>query len=404
MSSRPPAILLGIDTPIGVAVLRELGEHGVAVHGVGRTTAAIGRASRYCSDFSVRPDGALGDWLPGLIRQTGAKALLAISEGDLFALAELDRVVEGCTILSPNMTTLTTVLDKRQTLANAAAIGIDVPVSWQPVAGEDFARRTSALAYPVIAKWADPPAMAERLTALGMPLVKAEYLHDAGAMAALLERYAILGAWPLIQNYCPGVGLGQMIYMADGKAVLAFQHRRLHEMPPEGGISTLCTSEPLHRHSAQMTKSEALLARIGWEGPAMVEYRHDPATGRYWLMEINGRFWGSLPLASHCGVEFGWESYRRGILGETHRLDQAYPLRRARYMIPETRRLTRLLFNRNAIADPVFRPTPLADLASYIFGFFDPRMRYFLFRWRDPGPFFADIKAVLVKAVRRGTP
>jgi hypothetical protein len=134
----------------------------------------------------------------------------------------------------------------------------------------------------------------------------------------------------------------------------------------------------------------------------MVEYRHDPETGRYWLMEINGRFWGSLPLARECGAHFAWEGYRRRILEER---DEAPPPRaglRTRYMIPETRRLARLLFGRAAIADPFFRARPLRDLASYLIGFLDPRMRYYVFSPSDPGPFLADMKAALAKAVPPG--
>jgi predicted ATP-grasp superfamily ATP-dependent carboligase len=401
MTVHPPAIVLGIDTAIGVTVLRELGAHGVPVHGIGRMANAVGRASRYCLGFSVRPAGPLSDWLPDMIMQTGAKALLAISEGDLVALAQLPPIISGCTILTPRAGPLAIVLDKRETLARAAAIGIDVPISWQPLAGEDMLLRARTLTYPVIAKWADPPAIADRLAALGLPLIKAEYLHTAEALIALINRYEPLDAWPLIQSYCPGVGLGQMIHIAGGKAVLHFQHRRLHEMPPEGGVSTLCESEPLNTHSAQMAKSEALLASIGWEGPAMVEYRYDAEAGRYWLMEINGRFWGSMPLASHSGAEFAWGSYRRNILGQADTVQPAIKPRRARYMIPETKRLIQLLFKRQAIADPLFKPTPMADLISYLSGFFDPKMRYYLFCWSDPGPFLSDIKTVLMKALRR---
>lgn len=404
MKAHPPAIVLGIDTAIGVTVVRELGAHGVPVHGIGRTARAVGRASRYCAGFSLRQARPLSDWLPDLITQTGAKALLAISEGDLVALAQLPPVINGCTIITPRAEPLAIVLDKSETLARAAALGIDIPISWQPVSSEDIALRARTLTYPVIAKWADPPAMADRLTALGLPLIKAEYLHNADALIALVGRYTPLGSWPLIQSYCPGFGLGQMIHMAGGKAVLRFQHRRLHEMPPEGGVSTLCVSEPLSRHTAQMAKSEALLASIGWEGPAMVEYRHDPETGRNWLMEINGRFWGSMPLASHSGAEFAWESYRRAILGQSDAVQPDIKPRRARYMIPETKRLIQTLFKRGAIADPLFKPKPFADLRDYLSGFFDPKMRYYLFRWSDPGPFLSDIKTVMMKAVRREKP
>jgi hypothetical protein len=51
-------------------------------------------------------------------------------------------------------------------------------------------------------------------------------------------------------------------------------------------------------------QSEALLDQLGWNGVAMVEYKRDIATGTPYLMEINGRFWGSLQLAIDAGVDF----------------------------------------------------------------------------------------------------
>jgi predicted ATP-grasp superfamily ATP-dependent carboligase len=401
MTMLPPAIVLGIDTPIGLTVVRELGARGVPVHGVGRNPDAIGRASRYCTSFSVRPPDRLEKWLPDLIIKTKARALLAISEADLVALSALDPIIRGCAILTPRAAPLSIVLDKRKTLENARDIGIDTPKSWQPVIGDDFATRASACTYPAIAKWADPTAIARDLEALGFPMVKAEYVHDKDQLIALINNYAPLGTWPVIQSYCPGFGLGHMLYMKDGNATLRFQHRRLHEWPPEGGTSTLCTSLPLDTHQDQMARSEQLLRRIGWEGPAMVEYRFDPATGRYWLMEINGRFWGSQPLASHCGAKFAWEAYRLGVLGEVDTVNTPIKHRRARYMIPETKRLIRVWRDQRAIADPHFKAKPVTGLLRYITGFFDPKMRYFLFDWRDPMPFWADFSAVIKKAARR---
>ena len=35
-------LLLGIDTPIGLAIVRELGEHSVEVHGIGRSRSGCG--------------------------------------------------------------------------------------------------------------------------------------------------------------------------------------------------------------------------------------------------------------------------------------------------------------------------------------------------------------------------
>jgi predicted ATP-grasp superfamily ATP-dependent carboligase len=403
VNTHPPAIVLGIDSPIGLTVMRELGAHGVPVHGIGKA-GSIGSGSRYCTAFTPRPQGPIAEWLPGLITQSGAAALLAIGESDLLALAALPETIAGCRILAPRAGPLATVLDKSRTLTIAAMLGIDTPQGWQPVEGEDFKAHAATLLYPAVAKWADPADVADLLARNGIDFVKAEFLRTPEDAAALLARYAPLGRWPLIQSYCPGNGLGQMLYMAEGKAVLTFQHRRLHEWPPEGGVSTWCAAEPRALHLAQMARSEALLAAIGWEGPAMVEYRHDPATGRYWLMEVNGRFWGSLPLARHCGAHFAWEQYRRGVLGETGPAPTPRDGLRARYMIPETRRLARLLFRRGAIADPAFVATPLRDLANYLLGFLDPRTHYYVLSFGDIGPSLADLRAVFRKIARRRSP
>ena len=399
MTALPLAIVLGVDTPIGLTIIRELGAHGVPVHAVGRDARAIGRASRWTMSFSVRPTGDIAMWLPELIAATGAGVLLAVSEDDLIALAALDPVIGGCRILTPRAGPLAIVLDKAATLAAAAAIGIDVPATWQPVAGEDFTTRAAGLEYPLVLKWADPPAVLARLADAGIDFQKSENVADPAALMAALARYDRFGAWPLVQHYCSGIGFGQMFHMRDGTATLSFQHRRIHEWPPEGGVSTLCATVPLSDHREQRAKSEALLAAIGWEGPAMVEYRYDSRSGRYWLMEINGRFWGSLPLARHAGAEFAWESYAQALGIATSHTEIRE--RHARYTIPEVRRLLRVMFSGHQLADRSFKRTPLRDLLGFIADFLDPGMRYYVFEWRDPGPFFADIKTVLRKFVHR---
>ncbi len=396
------AIVLGTDTPIGLSVVRELGRHGVEVHAVGRSLRSIGAASRFAAHNHMRPAGALAAWLPSLIAETGAKGLLAVSEGDLIDLAPLPDVIDGCAILTPRAAPLAAVLDKAATLRHAAGLGIAVPSCWQPGVSEEFAERSRTLAYPVVLKWADPAAAMPALEAQGEAFRKAEFALGAAALLAALDRYTPMGQWPLVQSYCPGFGLGQMIHMDDGQATLRFQHRRLHEWPPEGGVSTLCEALPLTAHSPQMAQSEALLRAIGWAGPAMVEYRYDPATATYWLMEINGRFWGSLPLATACGAEFAWEAFRRGVLGETAPPPAPHDGLRARYMIPETRRLLRILFSPSAVRDPMFRVQRLRDMIGYVAGFFDLRMRYYVFRLDDPGPLLRDIANIIRKVLRRG--
>src|SRR2546430_9020252 len=52
---------------------------------------------------------------------------------------------------------------------------------------------------------------------------------------------------------------------------------------------------------------------MAWHGPVMVEFRDDGA-GEPCLIEVNGRFWGSLELAVASGVDFPalWVALLRG--------------------------------------------------------------------------------------------
>ena len=393
-------LLLGSDTPIGLTIIRELGRHGVPVYAIGRSANAIGGASRHVTRHGVRPQGPLADWLPGLIATLKPAALLAISENDLLDLARMDETIAGCRILTPRAAPLALALDKTATLALARTIGIATPDMWQPLPGDDFAAMAEAQHYPVVVKWANPPDAHARLAAHGLALEKAEFAADAGQLMAILARYAPLGQWPLVQRYCPGFGVGHMLLMRDGRATLRFQHRRLHEWPPEGGVSTLCVGQALTPDDPQMALSERLLAAMGWQGPAMVEYRYDPATGSHVLMEVNGRFWGSQPLASACGAEFAWHAYAQAILGQTLPPPAPNTLRKARYMVPETRRLLTVCTRRH-FADPYFRPQRWRALWQYLAGFLDPNMSYYIFQWQDPGPFLRDTANILRKIARR---
>jgi predicted ATP-grasp superfamily ATP-dependent carboligase len=90
------------------------------------------------------------------------------------------------------------------------------------------------------------------------------------------------------------------LLLSDGQPLVAFQHRRLHEVPFTGGASSLRESvalDPiLYEHAVR------LMARLRWTGLAMVEFKCTADGPR--LLEVNGRVWGSLPLAVRAGVDF----------------------------------------------------------------------------------------------------
>ena len=388
-----PAVVLGIDTPIGLAIIRDLGRRGVPVIGIAHSASGLGLRSRYLTRGLVRPGGGaagLVQQLRQLSSEIGPACLFAIAETDISAL-NLERAqLDGYRLMFADTVRMARVLHKDQTYAAAVSVGIHVPRTLHPASLEEAAAAAPGLRYPVILKWADPNGAMQPLRRAGLSLDKLRYCADAGELMAGLRGYEPVGLYPMVQEFCAGYGLGQFVLMRDGQAHCLFQHRRVHEWPPEGGISTLCVSLPPDEHAALMTQSVALLRALDWEGVAMVEYRYDPATGRAALMEINGRFWGSLPLACQAGAAFPWYAYQ--LLGLDRPVAQAPYVAglRARFMVPETKRLWRVL-TRKPGDGYVPAAGALAELAGYLLDFVRPGTGYFVHSWRDPMPLLSDL-------------
>lgn len=395
----PPAIVVGIETPIGLTVLRELGRHRVPVIGVAASRHSAGLYSRYLWRGLVRATepGGLLQQLQALAAQHAGSPLFAIGESDILSLNRHREALAPLRPMFPPAECMRLVLDKEITHSIAREVGIRVPGVTHGVTLADIAAQRDSIDFPVVLKWPDPHRVFPALQRMGLPLDKFRYCADWAELEAYLGSLEGVGELPMIQQYCPGHGLGQSLFMHEGRALLAFQHRRVNEWPPEGGVSSQCVSLDPGAHAQLLEQSVELLRRIQWQGPAMVEYRYDPASGRAWLMEVNGRFWGSLPLASKAGAEFVWLSY--AVLG-LGREEQAGPVRagvRAAFLVPEVKRLWRVLFERELIQDPRFRAEPLREMLHFARTNLAPTTRRFLFSWRDPLPALADTAFSVLK-------
>lgn len=117
-----------------------------------------------------------------------------------------------------------------------------------------------------------------------------------------------LQEFPVIQKYIKGTGIGFFaLYDKNSQIKALFCHERLREYPITGGPSTLCKSiydEKLIEYGKK------ILDELKWQGVAMVEFKKEYSTNEYKLMEINPRFWGSLPLAIKSGVDFPYLLYK----------------------------------------------------------------------------------------------
>jgi len=187
-----------------------------------------------------------------------------------------------------------------------------------------------------------------------------------------------VAAFPvLLQRWVEGIGEGFFALRWGGRTVAMFAHRRLREKPPVGGVSVYRESIPLD--DALVGPGLRLLDALDWQGVAMVECKRDLITGRHVIMEVNGRFWGSLQLAIDAGVDFP-ALLVRCVAGERVPECRAYRVGvRSRWFWGDVDHLYLRL--RGAQSGSRFQA--LRDF----FRVHPGRDRSEVWRWRDPAPF-----------------
>jgi predicted ATP-grasp superfamily ATP-dependent carboligase len=272
----------------------------------GRSLAA---ASRFCDAEHRVPDPmqdapAFTHAVFDLVDRLGADVLLPMTDVSAAVVLSsgLGRQRPGLVIPFPAEEVWSTVSDKRALLDVARTIGVPVPAQIVVERRDhDFAAAidwAAASGFPVVLK----PHRSAAITANGVRKLGVAIADSEEQMRSRLEAFDAAAYPVLVQERIEGPGLGGFFLAVDGEVVTRFAHRRLREKPPTGGVSVLRESAPLAQ--AILLHSEALLRHFAWTGVAMIEFKQDARTGIPYLMEINGRFWGSLQLAIDSGVDF----------------------------------------------------------------------------------------------------
>jgi hypothetical protein len=185
------------------------------------------------------------------------------------------------------------------------------------------------------------------------------------------------------------------LLIRNGELAAAFAHRRLREKPVSGGVSVF--RESIAMDEDLLRRSRALLECFEWEGVAMVEYKIDSTTGEPFIMEINGRFWGSLQLAIDAGVDFP------AILLDPLRSQAPDGYRVGARSIWEWGEVDHLIARMRG-GEPA-GPQPRAGrlrVVAQVLSDFRPGSKLEILRLRDPMPFLHESREWLRAISRRG--
>jgi predicted ATP-grasp superfamily ATP-dependent carboligase len=300
----------------------------------GRAEEVIGLQSRFAAEGHLLGEG---DYKPALRaaleRHAGAHdVIVPVGTESIAIVAEQADALKGRVhTWVPSPEALLTASDKSAMTRVAEEAGVATPATYrrlEPATIEEWAR-DQRVALPLVVKYANDDRAESWL-----PEERYRIVRSVEALGREYRRMHAIGPYPLVQEYVEGDGHGFFaVTDAAGAPVVTFAHRRLREYPISGGPSTLCESVA---DTALAEAGARLLRAVMFKGVAMVEFKRDRRRDRFVFLEVNPRFWGSLPLALQCGVDFPVYQVRLalGLPCEPVR----YPVgRKMRFFLPDLR-------------------------------------------------------------------
>lgn len=300
------ALILDGHVKSSLAAVRSLGRAGIPVAVGAPRPSAMSLYSRYTTSRFVYPDPttdrsaflvAVKAQAQRLRQQHGGPPVLyCFSDATHTAVATvLETFGETVLFPLPSRESYAVAFDKPKTAQLAARLGI------KTIPTIPFAE-INTLTYPAVIK---PPQSVSWQAQHGV-FKTATFVFSK---ETLQQQYQTLekqtATPPLIQPLILGEEYGVEMVCNQGEVMALFMHQRIRSLSPTGGAAVVKQTAPLFEATEQMqAQSRAVVAALRWTGPIMIEWKLQRHSDVPFLMEINGRFWGSLPLPVAAGVDF----------------------------------------------------------------------------------------------------
>ncbi len=361
---------------IGLYAVRYLGRAGGRVTTVAETDGArtpLAFLSRYAAACVALPPAGFRKELKAFYRDHAREFQLVnpIDIAQMLCLIDADREYAlGCTYLLPKRESLVTADNKELLGRHAAETGLSCPRTFTQIDPADaHALGNAGLTFPAIIKFRGD----ERSTHW-RPEERYAIVRTPEELDREYRRMHAIEPFPVVQEFIRGAGFGYFaLYDRKRRLRAQFCHRRIREYPVQGGPSSCC--EGIHDEDLAAA-GRRLLESLEWTGLAMVEFKFDEARQKYTIIEVNPRYWGSLPLAVESGVNFP-------VLHALSALERPYePVLRYRAGI----RVRFLDRDVKAVLSLVRAERRLSQRLKLLLGLLDPAAREGFVSLDDPGP------------------
>jgi predicted ATP-grasp superfamily ATP-dependent carboligase len=300
-------LVTGADQRQSLAVIRSLGKKGIKVVAAGPHEQSMGFYSRHAAVTWVYPNPYENprrfiESLLEAVQKYNIKMIFPVVESTLVVINQFRSVIQKeAEVVAASKEAVDLSFDKDRQFKIAEQIGIRVPHSIAPSTIGEAEEQIKALAFPVVLKANIKPQDEEK----AFEIPKVSYADTWESLQQMLQVYYRCGVQPIIQEIIFGDGIGCGLLMDHERPLCCYQYHRGRENHPTGGVPVRYQSMPLWPEIRD--QSIRMLQAMGWHGIAQVEWKNIIGTREIVLMEVNGRFWASLPGAIHAGMDFpGW--------------------------------------------------------------------------------------------------
>lgn len=307
-------LVLGENSQSFLSVIRSLGRKNIEVHTAWCPKDSLALYSRYIyKNHIIAPYSLAGEWkkdLIDLMKQEQFDLVIPTNDQTIIPLQKNRQELEKYgRIYLLDDDVFQTVFDKKLSNDLAKSLGLNLAKEMKATSLSDVDMILSNFSFPIVLK---PQASFQE-----NDLVNRNYVRIAQDREDLLSYLTALFSRGevLVQEFFWGKGIGIEILAQKGEILYAFSHERVHE-PLWGGASSYRKSTKINPEL--LAASQKLIKALNYTGVAMLEYKVNPITGKWIFIEINGRFWGSLPLSLSSGADFPYYLYEMLVKGKSN--------------------------------------------------------------------------------------
>ncbi|MHC4397381.1 MAG: arsenate reductase/protein-tyrosine-phosphatase family protein [Planctomycetota bacterium] len=307
-------LVLDGDSRSGLAVVRSLGRKDIQVHAGWCPPDSMVPFSKYTTKTHRLPEYREDDarWLDCLINLLECEKfdlVIPATDNSMLPLVKERATLEKIAKLAvPDDGAFYRTYRKNETAELARRLEVPVPRQVLISREKDITEFDSGWKFPLVIK----PVSSKVVKWNKIISLQVSYAYTKEQLFTKLQNLLQITT-ALVQEYFVGTSMGVELLASEGKILCAFQHVRVHE-PIGGGGSSYRKSVPLNPELFDC--SERLISGLKWTGVAMLEFKYNKSTDEFVLIEINPRFWGSLPLAVAAGMDFPYYLYQLLVEGK----------------------------------------------------------------------------------------